>query len=195
MLTKAEGAKRASFMRVLAVLMVLMLSSLFTYVVTVNLQRPGGAFPVRFHYTVEVWIKRAGTSEWEFLTRTHNVFTKIGQDWVRDALGSAPASDVAKYISLSAGNGSAPTADWVLLPTPELTGTLARHAGTYTATGTGSWTIEWTFTSDATVTIVDTGLHWAASGSGNMIAAAALSPTASLASGDSLKITWSNSVS
>jgi hypothetical protein len=194
MQTRAQAFKHVSFARVSAVLMLMVLSSLFTYIVIVNLQGPAGTLPVGFHYTVEVWVRKAGTDEWKFLMKTHNVFTKIGKNWVRDALGNAPPSDVAKYISLSAGNGTAPADTWVQLPS-ELTGGLARAAGTYGALGVGTWEIEYTFTSDVTVTVVDTGLHWASSGSGNMIAAAELSPTASLASGDSLKITWSNNVS
>ena len=194
MLTKAESHGHQFFARLIAVLTILVLSNLLAYAVFVNLQRPAAALPVGFHYTVEVWIMRAGSDGWKLLLRTQNVFTRIGKDWVRDALGSAPPSDVAKYISLSAGNGTAPSDTWVQLPN-ELTGGLARAAGTFTATGLGTWKIEYTFTSDQTVTVVNTGLHWATSGSGNMIAAAELSPTASLAPGDSLKITWSNSVS
>ena len=168
-----------------------------------------------FHYTVIVEVKRAGSDIWEplfkgvfnspisqppidagwiLISARYNVFTNIGKNFTRDELGSGSAStNVAKYISLSEDSGTA-SALWTQLPSEIASGGLTRATGTYTAlAGNGTWKIENTFAVTLSFTVRLTGLHWGASGNNNMIACAAVSPIATVANGDSLKITWTNS--
>ena len=120
-----------------------------------------------------------------------NLIVNIGKDWIEDQLGDSPATDPAKWISLST-DVSAPAVGWTQIPTEIAAGGLARAVGTYSSTGVGAWEIEATFTASATHTDVQlTGLQWVVTaGSDNNLMAANTFTTVTLTSGDALTVTW-----
>ena len=128
-----------------------------------------------------------------------NTYTNIGKNWTRDQLGDSTkaSSTVAKYISLDT-TGSGTSATWTKLPTEITVADLARATGTYTASaGNGVWTITHTFTASNSYTVTTTGLQWSASSNSdnNLLAAVTFGTSATMVSGDTLAVTWSNSVS
>jgi len=154
--------------------------------------------PIGFHYFVTISVHRAGEPEdlWQILYQgVPNLLTNNGLTYIKQQLGNVAVSNssVGRYISLSETSDE-PTASWVVLPDEISTSGLARAEGTYTSTGTGTWTIVKTFTSEDTFTVKVTGLHHASSGSGNLIAVVQFTTPVTLADGDSLQVTWSCSV-
>lgn len=145
-----------------------------------------------FHVTT--WIQRAGETEWTFWSHHAGVLTTIGQNWIEDQMGDSPSTDPAKWISVST-SASSPSSAWTQIPTEIASGGLTRAAGTYASTGDGTWTISYEFTASGTHTSVQlTGLQWAVSGDGNLLASDTFTPV-TLNSGDKLTVTWSASVS
>ncbi len=137
-----------------------------------------------YHYD-----EATGTYVLFYRDESSNLVVNIGLDWVEDQLGDSPATDPAKWISLSL-DATAPAAGWTQIITEIAAGGLSRAVGAYTSTGTGVWEIEATFTASATHTNVQlTGLQWAASGDNNLMAANTFTPV-TLTSGDALTITW-----
>ena len=124
------------------------------------------------------------------------MLTNAGRDFIaKQMAGSASATAVAKWVALTA-NATAPSASNTTL-TAEITtggGGLIRQAGVYAHTAsTATYTITTTFTANGSdslpVTIAKRGMFDAAS-SGNMVYETLLSSTATLsASGDSLTLT------
>jgi hypothetical protein len=122
-----------------------------------------------------------------------NLIVTIGKDWIEDQLGDSPSTDPAKWISLST-DGTAPAAGWTQIPTEIAAGGLTRAAGTYGSTGVGAWDIAATFNATATHTDVQlTGLQWAVSGDGNLMAANQFTAV-TLNDGDALTVTWQLSI-
>lgn len=125
------------------------------------------------------------------------LLTDAGRDFAMAQLsGSASATNVAKWIALTADDTAASVESTTL--TGEITtasGGLVRAAGTYAHTGgTDTYTVSNTFTANENdslpVTIAKVGLFSEAS-SGALVFETLLSTTATLsASGDTLAITW-----
>ncbi len=137
-----------------------------------------------YHYD-----EATGTYVLFYRDESSNLVVNIGLDWVEDQLGDSPATDPAKWISLSL-DATAPAAGWTQIISEIAAGGLSRAVGAYTDTGTGVWEIEATFTASATHTDVQlTGLQWASSGDNNLMAANTFTPV-TLTSGDALTITW-----
>jgi hypothetical protein len=121
--------------------------------------------------------------------------TDAGKDWLEGIIGNTVGSDVAKYIACS-NDSSAFNASWTSVPNEITTNGLARAAGTYTSTGTGTWNITKTFSVTGTSSTKLYGLYYTSSGAG--LLAAEQQGTANqknLVAGDSLKITVQASVS
>jgi hypothetical protein len=151
---------------------------------------------IRGHVVVEAYHydEETGTYDLFYHDESSNLMVDIGFDWVEDQLGDSPSGDPAKWISLST-DGTAPAAGWTQIPTEIAAGGLERAVGTYASTGTGAWEIEATFTASATHTNVQlTGLQYASSGDGNLMAANQFTAV-TLNSGDALTITWQLSLS
>jgi hypothetical protein len=147
--------------------------------------------PFELHMTVEQW--RDG----ELVSSTYHAMslTNLGKDWLEGIIGNAVGSDVAKYIACS-NDSSSFSASWTAIPNEIATGGLARAAGTYASTGTGTWNITKTFSVTATSSTKLYGLYYASSG--NYLLAAEQQGTANqknLLAGDSLKITVQGSIS
>jgi hypothetical protein len=125
------------------------------------------------------------------------MLTNAGKDFIAAQVGGAGGTATATYIGLTA-NATAPAASDTTLATgggAEIaTGGLTRALGTYAHSGgTAVYTISKTFTTTGSdslpVTIAKVGLFTAVS-AGTMVFETALSPTATLsASGDTLTIT------
>jgi hypothetical protein len=127
-----------------------------------------------------------------------NTVTTIGLNWTRDQLGDSTkaSSTVAKYISLSQAS-STPLSSWTQLDTEITASDLIRATGTYTASaGNGVWTITHTFTASNSYTVTTTGLQWSvtSNSNNNLLAAVKFGTSATMVSGDTLAVTWSNSV-
>lgn len=126
------------------------------------------------------------------------LLTNAGHDFAAKQLsGAASATNVAKYIALTANTGDPGATDTTL--TGEIataSGGLVRATGTYAhTTGTNTFTISNTFTANGNdslpVTIAKLGLFDTAVTGGALVFETLLSTTATLsASGDTLAITW-----
>jgi len=148
----------------------------------------------RNHVLIE--ILRADGSR-EFLAEGFNARTNSGANWQASIMGSA-SGNPANYVALS-GTVLTPAATDTTLSGEITSGTnagLARALGTYqnyTAPsmlgGAASYQITHTFTSSGTTTVNSAALFDASTG-GNLFVEANLSPAATLASGDSIALTW-----
>ena len=123
------------------------------------------------------------------------MLTNAGKDFIAAQVGGAGGTATAAYIALTA-NSTAPAVGDTSL-TGEIataSGGLIRAVGTYAHTaGTSTYTITKTFTANGSdslpVTVAKVGLLTASS-SGTLVFSTALSPTATVsASGDTLTIT------
>jgi len=123
------------------------------------------------------------------------MLTNAGRDFIAAQVGGAGGTATAAYMALTA-NSTTPAASDTSL-TGEIataSGGLIRAVGTYAHTaGTATYTISKTFTANSNdslpVTVAKVGLLTASS-SGTLVFETALSPTATLsASGDTLTIT------
>jgi len=122
------------------------------------------------------------------------VATTIGLDWAEDQLGDTPSTDPAKWISLSNSTDS-PLSAWTEIPDELTIWNLTRAEGVYASTGTGAWTIIYTFTATGTVGGVQlSGLQYASSGDNNLLAADTFT-VANMEAEDTLELTWIASVS
>jgi len=141
-------------------------------------------------------IRADGTRE--LLSAGCNSRVNSGANWQASLMGSA-AGTPANYMALSTATLSPALTDTSL--TGEITsGTnagLARTQATYqnytaptTLGGPASYQLQHTFTSSATATVNSAAL-FNASSSGTMFVEANLSPSATLASGDQIVLTWS----
>lgn len=156
----------------------------------------GTTLAIRGRVVVEAYHYDEATGTYDLFYReeSSNLIVDIGLDWIEDQLGDSPAGDPAKWISLSSDTGS-PAAGWTQIPSEITTGGLARAAGTYSNQGVGVWDIANTFTATAAHTDVQlTGLQYASSGDGNLMAANTFTPV-SLAIDDALTITWTLTLS
>lgn len=156
-----------------------------------------GALTIQGWVTVDAYQydEATGTYVQFYHHESSNLATSIGLDWIEDQLGDSPATDPAKWVSLSTST-SALDAGWTQIPTEINAGGLSRAAGTYTNIGTGSWEIEAIFNSTATHTDVQlTGLQWVITpaSDGNLMAANTFTPV-TLGNGDTLTVTWQLSV-
>jgi hypothetical protein len=138
--------------------------------------------PFELHMTVEQW--RNG----ELISRTYHAMslTNAGKDWLKGIIGNAVGSDVAKYIACSNASDSF-SASWTSIPSEITTDGLARAAGTYASTGTGTWNVTKTFSVTGTNSTKLYGLYYTSTGAG--LLAAEQQGTGSqknLLSGDSL---------
>lgn len=145
---------------------------------------------------VTVWVKRAGSTVWQFWDHHAGVLTTIGKNFIKGKLGDSAYGangEFADDISLSTDTGS-PAVGWTQIPTEITTGGLDRNTGTYASTGDGTWTITYTFTATAGHTDVQlTGLQWLVTdGSDNNLLAADTFTPVSLVSDDQLTVEWSN---
>ncbi len=116
-----------------------------------------------------------------------------GRDWQCGIMGDTASDGTgpyapANYIGLTADN-VAPQATDTTLPNEIVSGSLARAQGTYAHTsGTASYTITKTFTSDQSITVAKVGIFNAPS-AGTMVFETMLNVVAVLVSGDQLQVT------
>lgn len=119
--------------------------------------------------------------------------TNAGNDFqARQMAGAASATNVAKYVALTA-NATAPAAGDTTLTAEIVTAGLTRQAGTYAhTTGAANYTITTLFTAqaaDVPVTVAKRGIFDQLSG-GLLVFSTLVSPTATLsAAGDTLTTT------
>jgi len=132
------------------------------------------------------------------VSRTYHAgtLTTIGKNWIEDQLGDSPSTDPAKWIACSNTTDSA-SAGWTELPSEITTDGLSRAAGTYASTGDGTWNQTKTFSVTGTNSTVCYGLHYAASGDGNLLCAEnqGAGSRKNVISGDTLAVTWQVTVS
>ncbi len=133
-------------------------------------------------------IRKDGTVE--DLGITSNLRTTAGLDWQADVMGNASQPVSARWIGLTT-NATAPAAGDTALTGEITTGGLGRAAGTYAHTAAAtSYTISNTFTATATHTAVAKAGLFTATTAGTLAFETLLSTTATLASGDTLAVTW-----
>jgi hypothetical protein len=121
--------------------------------------------------------------------------TNAGRDWQANIMGSGGAAGAgtgtmrpADYIGLTADT-TAPAAGDTTLTGEITTGSLTRAQGAFAHTsGTASYTLTKTFTSDQTIVVAKLGIFNASTG-GTMAFETLLNSTASMQSGDQLAIT------
>lgn len=130
----------------------------------------------------------------------HNLLTNTGKDLVKTDLGVGGSVTAALYIALAnatftAGASSTQCCGGTDKSYPA-SGGLNPQTGAYTSTGTGTWTVvkQFTITGGVPTTVYGAGLLQAAT-SGE-IAEATFSGSQTLSNvGDSITITWSQTVS
>jgi hypothetical protein len=154
---------------------------------------PNAAIKFKNTVTVRV-IASDGTVKAERVV--HNLVTNAGLDYIKALIGNA-AGTTCPYIAVTNDSASASAADTVLAS--EITtngvnnGGTTRYAGTYSSTGTGTFTLVKSFTLTGTVSAQKTGLFTATS-AGTMCAEANFSAVTGN-SGDTLQVTWSWAIS
>lgn len=116
-----------------------------------------------------------------------------GRDWQARIMGDTSSSGSGPYapgnfIGLTSDN-AAPLASDTVLPNEVTVGSLARAQATYAhTTGTASYTLTKTFTSDQSVTIYKIGV-FNAPAAGTLVFETLLNAAAVLVSGDQLQVT------
>jgi hypothetical protein len=149
----------------------------------------------RVAYNVEAWVKRAGDTEWQLVSVTHNIMTNGGLDFVKTQLGTAANASLVDDISLST-SASSPAATWHNIPSEITNNGLERASGIYNTIGTGNWKVFVTFNATGTHTNVQlTGISWVVTANGGALFACATITAVTLQANDQLKITWTFTVS
>ena len=121
------------------------------------------------------------------------VLTNIGKDHIEKQLsGTVNASEIAKYISLTA-NATAPDATCVNLKPEIAANNMSRAAGTYASTGVGTWTVTYIFTASGTQAVTVAGLNWDDDGVNHLLCTDDITD-ATLEDDDTLTLEWSLSV-
>lgn len=142
--------------------------------------------------TLLAYLKRNGSEEWQFLGKTHNVFTDEGKNYTKRQLGSE--ANVLSYVAddVAVGNTSVPTATSGSLPGELTSCGFSRANGTYGNEGTGKWNVTHVFTSTCDNVPVNTsGLYCSEAGASyDFFVGAELPNPATLYNGDNLKIIW-----
>lgn len=138
---------------------------------------------------VHAWITRA-SGQIEDLGIVENLRTTVGGDWQADVMGNSTQPVSARWIALTADTGAAAAGDTTL--TAEITTNGgARAVGTYAHTGgTASYTITKTFTASGALTAIHKAGLFTAISTGTMAFETVLSSDATLATNDTLTITW-----
>lgn len=155
---------------------------------------------MRFQNYIDIEVKKANGKL--IKRRVKNLVVNQGVDWCKDLM-SNPATTETKgallYIALSPNTITASATDTSL--SGEYTGVgaygLARAAGAYASTGTGTWSISKTFTVGAggsNMSVNSAGLYFDASGN-SLFAEANISPAISgLSAGDQVTMTWNGTL-
>lgn len=133
-------------------------------------------------------------ADWDGSIERHaDLRTNAGADFQAGVMSSTASTGTgsyapANYIGLTA-NATAPAAADTTLTGEITTGALARAQATYShTTGTASYTLQKTFTSDQSVTVAKIGIFNASTG-GTMVFETLLNASATLVSGDQLTVT------
>lgn len=124
-----------------------------------------------------------------------NLLTNAGRDQFHSQVyietNSALTERAAGYIAVTTDTAAASASDTTLAQELASLGMTRADATTKTHTGgTNSSTIEHTFTASGTVTAVNKSATFDFSTGGNMAHEAVFGSTATLVSGDTLKVTW-----
>lgn len=174
--------------------------------VTVKADTPAG-YTLGSHTTVTVKVHRASDvvhvnpsdpAYWQVMCENvPNTLTNNGKDFIEQQISGTSNVSQCIYIALSETTDTPVLATWLKVPSEITVADLTRHSGTYTSTGTGTWTVIYTFTAENAYTVRVTGLHWktTSNSDGNMLAAVIFTSPVTLASGDSLQVTWSGTIS
>jgi len=163
---------------------------------TGEVNEAANTFTLEGYVTVDAYHydEATGTYIHFYHDESSNLITTIGLNWIEDQLGDSPATDPAKWISLST-DATSPVVGWTQIISEIASNGLERAAGTYASTDDGAWEISHTFTATGTHTDVQlTGLQWASSGDGNLMAANTFTPV-TLTTDDSLTVTWTLTLS
>jgi len=166
-------------------------------------------FSIQGYVTVDAYHFDAATGTYVLFyhDESSNIITIIGKDWIAEQLGgNAASTTTAQWITLSVDTTDPPNT-WGQLAnatddasTEITTGGLARAGGSTAydhTTGQNTYTIEWTFTATAGHTAVQlTGLQWSSTGGtdNNLLAANTFTPV-TLATDDTLTVTWTITLS
>lgn len=144
---------------------------------------------------VDVTVIRAN-GEIEYLGYSDNLFTNAGRDFGHNQvyINTSAGTRGAGFIGLTTDTAAANAADTALASEITTNGLQRADASTKThTTGTNVSTIQNTFTASATFTAVHKSALFNAAGppvNGTMVHEAVLPSDVTLASGDSVQITW-----
>jgi len=142
---------------------------------------------------MSVYLKRADSDKWETITENrHNLLTNGGRDFIHAQAytNTAAGTQGSRYIAVSTDTGSPAAGDTTL--TGEIsTNGLGRAAATTNthSAGTNTSTLGITYTASGTHTAVQKSALFNASSSGTMTHENTFT-SVTLASGDSLQVTW-----
>ena len=124
------------------------------------------------------------------------VLTNIGKDWIEQQLGASDGTQEALYEADS-NDATEPLATWTILPTEITTNGLDRQTGVYSSLGVGNWKVEVTKAVTGTQSTQLWGLHWIVTDNSdnNLLAADSGPAQKNCVNGDTLKETWTVTVS
>jgi ABC-type proline/glycine betaine transport system ATPase subunit len=149
----------------------------------------GASGQVRWSGAVHVQIIRNGEVIYDY--DTHNIIVTDGSTWVRDFLKSGTTGATNATDDVAVGNHTTFSASDTKLATECTTANLTRTSGTVSIVNATAYQVLYERIASDTVTVNATSLHHdpTSNTSGNMVAAASIT-TASLISGDTLRVTW-----
>ena len=133
----------------------------------------------------------------QLLSADHHagVLTNIGKDWIEDQLGDSPSTDPAKWIAVDDTDASGLSAASTQLTSELAVSGLTRAEGTYASTGVGTWTVTEAFSVTGTVSAQTYSLQWVVTAqSDNNMLCYDTSSLKNCVDGDTLTVTWTNTV-
>jgi len=155
----------------------------------------GEALPLNLEIHCEMWHYDENGNLLEY-SHHPGTLTNLGANWTRIKL--AGVDDVSwgqngTYIALS-NSTSSPSAAWTSIPDEITTGSMGRASATYADNGVGSWNYTHTFSPSESNSTRLSGLYYNSGTTATLIASDTIT-VINYASGDSVQIRWSITVS
>jgi len=144
--------------------------------------------------TVNVAACNADSSTVYSQVTKHNLTTNAGKDFIKAQISGTGVTTNCAYIAV--GNSAVtPAATDTTLTGEVSTNGLSRAVGTYSSTGTGTFTLVKTFTATGAVSSLQAAAVFTAASSGTMCFEVGSLGPVTMATNDTLTVTWSGSVS
>jgi hypothetical protein len=124
----------------------------------------------------------------------HNLTTNAGKDFIKAQISGTGTATNCIYIAISTSAVTPAAGDTTLTGEVSTNGG-ARASGTYASTGTGTFTLSKVFTASGAISSIQSAAVFTASSSGTMCFEVGSLGPVTLASTDTLTVTWSGTIS